>query len=464
MADHLTRRELLRDLGLLGVGVTLAPAAVAQASWGDDWDREKTSGLGRPAWVKVQDKPTMEVNWEQMQRFDERNTCRGGFPKYVGKERADELVKLQSENLAKWLKAGKTGYALKDVALQSASGAGSGAQSFLGPAEVLTPEKRGVPKWTGTPEDAARMVTAAARHLGAATVGFIELDPKTTEKLIYAVDPDGKEIVFSDVNEPAETDKQRIIPRKARWVIVWTVQMSEETLKRAPTILGAQTTNLTYTRNRNIQLRLQTFLKSLGYMALGEASTNALGISPALAVMAGLGEESRLNRLITPEHGPMVREFKMITDLPLASTKPINAGIMEFCKYCKTCAEVCPSKALSFDAEPTWQVRGGWNNAGHKAFFEDSTKCRTYWYEIGTNCGTCFAVCPFASKDKALVHQITKALIAGTPVLDTPLKAMRDLAYGVPRADGTPLKDVESWWSLDLPEYGIDTTRGHRDV
>lgn len=464
MLDHLTRREFLKDLGLFGVGVTLAPAAVTELSEMQDWDRETTPGAARPAWVKEVDKPTMEINWEQMQRYDERNSSRTGFAKYVGQDRVTELTKIQNDTLAKWLKEGKPGYSLRDVALQAASGSGSGAQSFLGPTDTATPEKRGVPKWTGTPEDASRIVTAAMRHLGAATVGFIQLDTNTTEKLIYSFDPDGKEMQIADVDQPAEDDKKRVIPKKARWVITYTVQMSEETLKRAPTILGAQTTNLTYTRNRNIQLRLQTFLKSLGYMALGEATTNALGIAPAFAVMAGLGEESRLNRLVTPEHGPMVRTFKLITDLPLAPTKPINAGIMEFCKYCKTCAEVCPSKALSMDTEPTWQVRGGWNNPGHKAFFEDSTKCRTYWYQIGTNCGTCFAVCPFAGKDKALVHQFTKALVAGVPVFDGALKSMRDMAYGVPHADGTAIKDPDTWWKLDLPEYGIDTTRGHTNV
>jgi len=460
MAINLSRREFLKDLGLLGVGVTLAPGSISAANEIGDWDRETTPALARPAWVKTVDKPTTEINWEEMKRYDERNTCRAGFVKYVGQDRLNELTKLQNDNLAKWLKEGKPGYTLKDVALQAASSSGSATQSFLGP-DVTTPEQRGVPKWTGTPEDASRIVTAALRHLGAAHVGFVELDPKSTEKLIYAVDPDGKEIVFSDVDQPAENDKQRIVPRKARWVIVYTLQMSEETLKRAPTILGGQTTNLTYTRNRNIQYRLQTFLKSLGYMALGEASTNALGIAPALGVMAGLGELSRLQRLLTPEYGPMVRVFKLITDLPLAPTKPINAGIMEFCKVCKTCAEVCPSKALSFDTEPTWQVKGGWNNFGHKAWFEDSVKCRTHWYEVGTNCGTCFAACPYAGKDKALVHQISKALIAGTPIFNGPLKSIRDLAYGVPAANDTPIKDPELWWKLDLPEYGIDTAHGH---
>ena len=222
MAINLTRREFLKDLGLMGVGVTLAPGSVTNASAFGEWDREKTSAPARPPWIKTVDKPTTEINWEQMKRYDERNTCRGGLVKYIGQEKLDAWTKASAAALDKYLKENKPGYTLKDVALQAASGVGSGPQSFLGPSdkEIETHEKRGVSKWKVTPEEASQVVTAALRHLGAATVGFVELDPKTTEKLIYINDPDGKELVFSDVDQPAETDKQRIIPRKASWVIV----------------------------------------------------------------------------------------------------------------------------------------------------------------------------------------------------------------------------------------------------
>lgn len=52
---------------------------------------------------------------------------------------------------------------------------------------------------------------------------------------------------------------------------------------------------------------------------------------PPSAVMAGLGELSRLNRLITPEFGPMVRVFTLLTDLPVALDKPIDAdhGVLQ---------------------------------------------------------------------------------------------------------------------------------------
>ena len=467
MFNGVTRRQFLKDVGLMGAGVALTPIAAGNlpADCLNSIADETTAAapLSRPSWAKVVDKPTIEIDWNAMQRFDERNSARTGLVKYIGRDRQSELTKIQNESLAVWLKEGKPGYTLKDVALQAASGVGSGTQSFLGPEKVTTPADRGVSQWTGKPEEANEIVTAALRHLGAATVGVVELEPQTTEKLIYANDPDGKALVFADVEQPSEDENRRVIPRTARWVIVWTVQMSEETLRRAPTILGAQTTTLTYTRNRNIQLRLQTFLRSLGYMALGESSTNALGIAPAFGVMAGLGELGRINRLITPEYGPMVRVFKLITDLPMAATKPINAGIMRFCKTCMKCAEACPVGALSTQREPTWQVRGAWSNPGHKAFFEDSTKCREGWARAGTNCGKCFASCPYAGKGRALIHQFAGSVSSDTDALNGLFKSMHDKVFGKADADYVPIKDPERWWTLDLPDYGINTMQGRKN-
>ncbi len=466
MPIHLTRRELLQDLGLLGLGVSLAPGTVA-ASASFDWDREKTPAWERPSWVTPTGTPTMEIDWDRMQRFSEWRSVRGSLATYIGAQRDAQLTEVQTENLDKWLKQNKPGYTLKDRALSNAASQGAAAQSFLPPKEIQGPDKLGVAKWTGTPEEASAMVTAALRHLGAGTVGFVELDTRTTEKLIYAQDPDKKELVFADVEQPSETATQRVIPKKARWVIVWTIPMSQETMKASPTVLCQATTQLTYSENRNVQHRLQYFLGSLGYLGLGEYATNALGIAPALGTMAGLGEMSRLNRMISPEWGPITRVFKMITDLPLAPTKPINAGIMQFCKVCKRCAQFCPCKALSFADEPTWEIRGGWNNPGHKAYFEDSTNCRSYWRQVGTNCGICFSACPFASKNMAFYDAFRNALTAKAPVFDNALKIVADLMSPVPnyRTLGDPLIHPEDWWKrLDLPIRGYNSSRGISNV
>jgi len=449
----------MKDLGKLGAAAALVPMVSVgeQAS-------DKAYGVKRPGFIKELDQPTTEIDWNQLQRYNETHTCRRGFVTYIGEDRLAKLNDLRANNLDKFLKDDKPGYTLKDFALQSGVGAGGVARSFIGPQKAKTPEDLGVPKWTGTPEEASQLITAALRHFGAATVGFVELDTNTTEKLIYSNDPDGKEMKILDVDEPAEDDDSRTIPKKARYCIVYTVQMSEETLSRAPTILGSLTTSLTYTRAENIQERLQEFLRGLGYMGLGESSTNALGIAPAFGVMAGLGELSRYNRLLTPEYGPMVRVFKALTELPLAPTKPIDAGLLEFCKRCKKCADHCPSKALSFEDEPYWEVKGGWNNPGHKAWFEDSVKCRSYWSEVGTNCGICFAVCPFASKNLASYNRVRNYMSATVPAFDSTLKSIDDLLYTPFTEFAKPQKDPELWWTLNLPDYGIDTAQTARET
>ena len=366
---RLSRRDFFR-LGGLGMGATIAATAAkpgagaksAMGEWSDPAGRSK-----RPWWVKTVDEPTVEVDWSQVKRYNERTgTVRGpGMAGYVGADEVDRLSTVASENELQRILDEVDGYTLKDQALKSAH-VGVG-RSYLGPQKTATPEDRGVPKWQGSPEEAARIIRAAMRHFGAATIGFHELTDDT-RKLIYAVDPDGKELIFTDDQEASETEEARYIPNSCKYVISYTVQMSTETMRRCPTPLASQTTTLAYRRGETIQASTQEFLRGLGYQCLGESSTNALGIAPALAVYAGLGELSRLNRLITPEFGPMVRVFKLLTDLPVATDKPIDAGIMEFCRRCKKCAEACPSESLSFEDEPTWEVQGGWNNPGRSHF------------------------------------------------------------------------------------------------
>jgi epoxyqueuosine reductase len=458
----MNRRDFLKIGGIAGVaavaGTAAAPAAAPKA--GTPGKFSDPAGRAKRAWwVRTVEKPTIEIDWDKVQRFPEKydpklkiGTTRGdGFAAYVGdKARADAMTAAGKALAIQKAKDNVPGYTLRDQALYGAFGSRVG-YSFLGNTKIVTPKERGLENWKGTPEEAAKMLRVVMRHLGAAHVAFVPLDEKT-QKLIYSVDPDGKEIILENsAGEPKETEKQRIIPiQRFKWFMVWTVQMSEETLKRAPAPLGAATTAMTYTEGVQMNNQMQDFLRGIGYWGLAESSLNALAIAPALGVMGGLGEMSRLNRMISPEFGPMVRVFKMIIDLPVATDKPINAGIMEFCKSCKKCAEACPSSALSFETEPSWEVKGGWSNPGHKAYYEDSLKCRTYWQEAATNCGVCFSVCPFAKKDQAWIHQWVKGGIAYAPVLNSTFRSMDDaMGYGT--------KDASLWWELDLPEHGRDS-------
>lgn len=461
MPSNLTRREFFKDMGLVGLGATALAAVGPIEALGESWS-DKAGIAPRPFWVNSVDKPTVEVDWDAIYRFDERNTVRRGWSKYLDEEAFAAVRELSQTSIVTRSKEGRPGYSVRDIALYRASGVGA-TQSFIGPTNTSTPDELGIPRWEGTPEENSEMIRAALRQFGAATVGFMVLD-ENTEKLIYSIDPDGKELIISEeADVPEETETTRIIPKKARSVIVWTVQMSQEGMRRSPTPVGAATTAITYAENRAIQSRLQAFLRAIGYYGIGEAETNALGISPAFGVLAGLGELSRLNRIITPEYGPMVRVFKMLTNLPVAPTKPIDAGIMNFCKSCMTCATYCPSGSLSTSPEPSYETQGAWSRGGVKTWYENSLTCRNYWAEVGTNCGICFAVCPFAVKDRALIHQMVKGVVGTTPIFNSMLADMSRRVYTTKPA-GEPQADPEEWWKLDFSEFGIDSTQGHGDA
>ena len=256
-----------------------------------------------------------------------------------------------------------------------------------------------------------------------------------------------------------ETDDKRVIPRKARWVIVFSVEMSEELLKRRDglyaTALSGTPNALGYSQGRNVLDRLQTFLHVLGYQGLGSPWFNGLGIAPALAIMAGLGELSRLNLLISPEYGPMQRVFRLVTDLPLAPTRPIDAGIMRFCRTCKKCALLCPAKVLSVEDDPSWEIKGKWSNPGHRTYhYVNSPKCMTQWRVSSVGCSTCLSVCPFSKKHKSFIHSVLEATIDKTYVFNGLFTKMDGLlGYDIPR-------DNESWWDMDMPPYGVDSTHG----
>jgi len=434
----------------------------------------------RPWWVRWVDKPTVEIDWDNMSRFDGRKMQQVSWHKYVGEQVSKRLTKLRDDRIKQWILEDKPGYTLRDRSLDIAgrrggsvgtSFIGSYTEStgpdnrqkvkpdFYGKSKILHPAEMGaISRWEGNPEENTRMIRAVLRHFGAEQVGFVELDERT-RKLVYSVDAlDGKALEFEDVDVAYETDIKRVIPNRARWVIVFSLQLSEELIKRtvrkAPTALSASTTGLAYARARNITDRLQAFLRMLGYQGLMGTWDNGLAIAPALGVMSGLGELSRLNTLISPEYGPLQRIFKVITDMPLAPTKPIDAGIMRFCRTCKECAKACPSKALSMETEPSWEVVGEWNNVGHKAYFLHGVKCRTWWQVSTAGCATCLAVCPFSKKDKSFIHKVVAPTISITPLLNGFYTRMHTIfGYGKSR-------EPESWWDLNLPPHGINDVKG----
>ena len=440
----ISRRGFLWLAGLTGGAVGLGKIGANEVS--------EKKFPHRPWWVKTIDKPKLGVDDNIYQSYDSRNQIFSSFRRVVGEERARQLFMESRQQTRQWMREGKPGYTLRDRALGDAGwtvmrmgGAGQGIERWTG--RGRGPEQYGVKRYQASPAEAAQTIKAAARMFGAALVGIAKLDRRHVNSW-----DGGKEIAFEDVEEPYEDETKRVIPEKVQWAIALAVQMSEETLKRAPTALASAATTVGYSLCQFVASSLAEFIRGLGYIAIPSVNDTAQSIP--IAIDAGLGELGRHNRLITPEHGPNVRLCKVFTDLPLAVDKPIDFGALEFCRACRRCAESCPAKSLSFKDEPDYQVRGIWNNPGHQAWHDDASLCYTYWQKLTTGCSICFAVCPYSKKDYASLHGLVKGTAAVTPALDGLFTRM-DRLFGYGRQ-----KDPARWWELELPPFGIDTTQG----
>ena len=95
--------------------------------------------------------------------------------------------------------------------------------------------------------------------------------------------------------------------------------------------------------------------------------------------------------------------------------------MIDFCKSCKKCAEVCPSRAISFDDRREiegvlrWQI--------------DQQACFTYWTKAGTDCARCMSVCPYSHPDTPL-HRMVRHGIRHSPGFRKLAVGMDDFIYG----------------------------------
>ena len=434
------RRALLTAAGLIAAGGV--PAAISALGG-------KPSGGSRKRawWVKAVDRPTLGQKTGQFKRFSGDNIFviyrqlkaqRDG----AGSFEAEQAAK--TKRLAGWMRDRKPGFRLPDHqlsegawTLMKSTEPGAGLLSWTRIA-VNTPAELGVGRHTAPPEEMAKTVKAAARLYGAGLVGIAPMNEGYVN-----LRQEKKDIVFEDAEVPAVTDKKLVIPRRMRWVVSIAIPMDLDLLSRAPTSLGDAATGLGYSHSAFTVASLAEFIRGLGYQAI--PSVNDTALSVPFAVEAGIGELSRLNKLVTPEFGPAVRLCKVFTDLPMAYDKPVDFGLVEFCRKCKKCAESCPSGALSFDDEPSFKTRGPWNNPGHKAWFEDSYLCFQHWQQVDNGCGICLASCPYTKAAQAWIHDVVKATASVAPAADGLFRIM-DNALGYGRQH-----DPEQWWTRNPP-------------
>nr|UZH91599.1 reductive dehalogenase [uncultured bacterium] len=448
----ISRRDFMKGIGLTGAGIGAAALVTPRFSDIDDAVGSPSGQeVKQPWWVKHRDayNTTVEIDWDLMKPFAaDYQGYRFGI-----KSGSSEAAAMQAALEAK--ASDVPGSSLKDSALNMGwrvYRSGKWVPSdFFGPQETNfdTPESLGVPKWTGTKEENAKLIRAAYHSYGVPQVAFLELD----EKIKSAIFEKG-EIRWENCDEPYTDGGQKVVPNSYQYLICMLIRQNEYVTHfgdhtkgyvdgRATLNIGSTTG---YSTGNIIGARAIQFLKTLGWGAVGRVDR----INVATGGLSGLSELSRNNHNLTPKYGTLVRYVRtVLTDLPLPSNTPIDAGMHRFCKDCAICANHCPFDSIPLEKKPSWEGDPGpngetntWNRPGIKTWHMRWAHCH--------GCPFCDAACVFNQMNDASIHEMIKTFVSVTPVLNGFFATM-DKTYGY--GDCTK---YEEWWDRDLETWPYD--------
>ncbi|MCY3412277.1 MAG: reductive dehalogenase [Candidatus Heimdallarchaeota archaeon] len=261
------------------------------------------------------------------------------------------------------------------------------------------------------PENMARIIKQVATAFGAAEVGITKINPNW----IYTHNRQGNEVSLDeDIN----------------YAIVMLIEMDLEALQTSPALPSGFATGNGYSRMAFAQACMAAFLRDLGYKAVPDGNGTALSVP--LAIDAGLGQYGRHGLLITEKYGSNVRICKVLTNLPLATDKPKQFGVLEFCRTCKTCADTCPSQSISQADIPSWNGPTISNNPGILKWYVNVETCYDFWTRNGGDCNNCVANCPF-TQSKHWSHGIPRFFIRNAPIFNRLWVWLHHLIYGKQR-------------------------------
>ncbi len=229
-----------------------------------------------------------------------------------------------------------------------------------------------------------------ALKLGAADIGFTILKPHHLYSYIGRGKDYGKELQLNH-----------------KYAIAFTVEMSHDSMQHAPQGTIITESSQQYLNAGTIAVQIAEFIRNTGFDARAHIDANYRVICPAVAMDAGLGTIGRMGLLMTPKQGPRVRIGVVTTNLEVPINKrPIDSSMIHFCEICKKCAVNCPSGSISFDTSK--------NEKKYKRWLIDHESCFTYWTKVGTDCGRCIAVCPYAHNNN-LLHNLVRHFLKINP-------------------------------------------------
>ena len=255
------------------------------------------------------------------------------------------------------------------------------------------------------PGEATLFLKQWARKLGALEAGVTAMRPEH----FYAVKGRGE-------------NYGQLVRVDHAFGLAFTVEMDHHHLGTAPEGPTLMESAQQYLNAGAIAVQLAEFIRQLGYQAEAHIDGNYRVVCPLVARDAGLGEMGRMGLLMTPRLGPRVRLGVVTTDLPLLAD-PIfsDTTVLDFCALCRKCADICPARAIpqgtpeTVDGVTRWQI--------------DQAACFTYWCAVGTDCGQCMKVCPYAHPD-SWIHNVVRKGLARSGRFRRFALAMDDLLYG----------------------------------
>jgi reductive dehalogenase len=506
--SSVSRRTFMKALGMTGAGLGVA-AATAPVFHDLDEMMAAPSAVqpAHPWWIKERElmNPTTEVDWDLMIRADNRFAVQGDLSRshYPSYSRYSEINAAGKARREERYANDEAGYDLKWRALSAGRSDRSDHPDWemggLDPNELGDSNvDLGKPAWTGTPEEASRLMMAAIRYMGMPMIGFAELNNTYRNKIVMEFTRSDRGARAGDVLDPRRADRyvyedvprayqeeypeggsKLVIPTKPVSLLVLGTPQTPEARKTNAIIAN---TNSTIPSNfhSSIEARLSRFLHTLGsYQLFGQTGHQSMPVNAGVGTaMTGLGELSRQqNYALSWELGPNYNPFTILTDLVVAPTKPIDAGMWRFCHSCGICAEQCPSNSISTEKEPSWEmplIEGGlpmnFHHVGPKMFWIDMLSCRLYvkGYDgcapkekMGDWGGgrSCYAVCPFGEDRAAAIHDVIRVTTATTGIFNSFFANMAGV-FGV----GNYNEDPDVWWDMRLPSHGspshIGATKG----
>jgi ferredoxin len=206
------------------------------------------------------------------------------------------------------------------------------------------------------------------------------------------------------------------------FALAFTVEMNRDFIRNAPNACCILESSQKYVDSGIIANLVAQYLRDQGYPARAHIDGEYEVVCPLVARDANLGEIGRMGLLMTPKLGPMVRIAVVTTSAPLVEDrKNEDLSVVDFCRICKKCAEVCPSQAIAFTDRKEikgvtrWQI--------------NQEACFTYWCKAGTDCARCVSVCPFAHPDNFL-HNVVRYGIRNSKMFQKFALKMDNLIYG----------------------------------